>query len=209
LWSDECGLSKGGHRFFDIRHSTFHNRLMRLYTRTGDDGTTGLIGGARTPKDDLQIDTYGTVDELNGELGLVRATAQPWLADLLEPVQNELFIVGSHLALAAGQDPATWKLPAMRPESIARLEAQIDAAEAELPKLRNFILPGGTELASLLHVARTVCRRAERLVVTFSRDRQLDGAMIEYLNRLSDWLFAHARLVNHRAGVADVPWTHG
>lgn len=182
---------------------------MRLYTRTGDDGTTGLIGGTRTAKDDLQIDTYGTVDELNAVLGMVRAAADAELARKLEPVQNELFIVGSHLALAAGQKPEEWKLPALEKSMIARLEGQIDSAEKELPKLRNFILPGGTPLAAQLHVARTVCRRAERLMVTYSRKRVFDPLVIEYLNRLSDWLFAEARLANHRAGVADVPWTHG
>lgn len=181
---------------------------MRLYTRTGDDGTTGLIGGTRTAKDDLQIDTYGTVDELNAVLGVVRAAAKSWLTSMLEPVQNELFIVGSHLALASGQDPADWKLPSLNKSMIERLERQIDQAEAQLPKLHNFILPGGTLLAAELHVARTVCRRAERLMVTYARTRSFDPLVVEYLNRLSDWLFAHARLANHRAGVADVPWTH-
>jgi cob(I)alamin adenosyltransferase len=181
---------------------------MKLYTRTGDDGTTGLIGGKRTPKDDLQIDCYGTVDELNAVIGVVRSSSDPWLSEILEPVQNELFIIGSHLALADGQDPAEWKLPNITRSMIARLEKQIDNAEAELPKLRNFILPGGSESASHLHVARTVCRRAERLIVTFSRERRLSPLTIEYLNRLSDWLFAHARLANHRAGIDDVIWTH-
>lgn len=180
---------------------------MKLYTRTGDDGTTGLIGGRRTAKDDLQIDCYGTVDELNAVIGLVRSGADPWLGGLLEPVQNELFIVGSHLALADGQDPADWKLPGIGKPMIARLEKEIDRAEEELPKLRNFIVPGGTETASRLHVARTVCRRAERLIVNFARERKLEPVMLEYLNRLSDWLFAHARLANHRAGVNDVTWT--
>lgn len=182
---------------------------MRLYTRTGDDGTTGLIGGSRTAKDDLQIDTYGTVDELNAVLGVVRARSEPWLAGMLEPVQNELFIVGSHLALAAGQNPDVWKLPKLEKSIIVRLESQIDDAEKELPKLKNFILPGGTLLAAELHVARTVCRRAERLMVTYARQRSFDPMVVEYLNRLSDWLFAHARLANHRSGVADTPWTHG
>lgn len=180
---------------------------MRLYTRTGDDGTTGLIGGSRTTKDDLQIDTYGTVDELNAVLGVVRAAADAGLAQMLEPIQSELFVVGSHLALAVGQDPAEWKLPQLEKEMIARLETQIDAAEKELPKLKNFILPGGTMLAAQLHVARTVCRRAERLMVTYARKRSFDPLVVEYLNRLSDWLFAQARVANHRAGVADTPWT--
>jgi cob(I)alamin adenosyltransferase len=179
---------------------------MRLYTRTGDDGTTGLIGGSRTTKDDLQIETYGTVDELNAVIGVVRSGADSQLAQKLEPVQSELFIIGSHLALSAGQTPEEWKLPRLEKTMIGRLESQIDDAEKELPKLGNFILPGGTPLAAQLHVARTVCRRTERLMVTYSRQRPLDPLFVEYLNRLSDWLFALARLTNHRAGVVDTPW---
>lgn len=182
---------------------------MRLYTRTGDDGTTGLIGGSRAAKDDLQIDTYGTLDELNAVVGLVRSSAEPWLAQLLEPVQNDLFVAGSHLALAPGQDPDDWKLPRLEKSMIERLEKQIDAAEQELPRLQNFILPGGTVLASNLHVARTVCRRAERLMVNYSRQRTINPMLVEFLNRLSDWLFIHARLANHRANVADVAWAPG
>ncbi|MFT3785361.1 MAG: cob(I)yrinic acid a,c-diamide adenosyltransferase [Tepidisphaeraceae bacterium] len=179
---------------------------MKLYTRTGDDGTTGLIGGSRTPKDDLQIDCYGTVDELNATIGVVRVTSDPWLSVLLEPVQNELFVIGSHLALADGQKPEDWKLPKLSAASIKRLEDEIDRAEEELPKLKNFVIPTGCESAAHLHVARTVCRRAERLIVTWSRERRLNLQMIEYLNRLSDWLFVHARLANHRAGIDDVLW---
>ena len=180
---------------------------MRLYTRTGDDGTTGLIGGSRTSKDELQIDTYGTVDELNAVLGVVRAAATPELVVMLEPVQSELFIIGSHLALAIGQNPDEWKLPRLEKGMIERLEREIDAAEKEMPRLKSFILPGGTMLAAQLHVARTVCRRAERLMVTYARKRSFEPIVVEYLNRLSDWLFAQARLANHRAGVADTPWT--
>jgi cob(I)alamin adenosyltransferase len=179
---------------------------MRLYTRTGDDGTTGLIGGARARKDSLQIDAYGTVDELNAHLGVVRAGDEPWLDHLLAPVQDELFVVGSHLALAAGEDPAAWRLPTLDEAAIERMEREIDAAESELPKLKSFILPGGTPTAAALHVARTVCRRAERLIVALGDERRVEPRFIEYLNRLSDWLFAHARLANHRAGMADVPW---
>ena len=181
---------------------------MRLYTRTGDDGTTGLIGGARADKDDVQLEAYGTLDELNAELGVIRAIAPAWLAERLEPVQNELFIVGSHLALADGQRAEEWKLPELGSSHVARLEREIDACEGELPALRTFILPGGTPTAAALHVARTVCRRAERDVVAFGRQRAVDGRFVEYLNRLSDWLFAHARLANLRANVPDVPWTH-
>lgn len=179
---------------------------MRLYTRTGDDGTTGLIGGARARKDALQIEAYGTADELNAHLGVVRAACEPWLDHLLAPVQDELFVIGSHLALGAGEDAAAWRLPELGESPVARLEREIDAAEGELPRLATFILPGGTPTAAALHVARTVCRRAERVVIALDADRRVGPAMIEYLNRLSDWLFAHARLANHRAGVADVPW---
>ncbi len=180
---------------------------MKIYTRTGDDGTTGLIGGSRTAKDDLQIDTYGTIDEVNASLGLARSGGPAWLDSLVEPIQNELFVIGSHLALADGQSPDDWRLPRITPTSIERLEKQIDLAQSELPPLKNFILPAGTETASRLHLARTVCRRAERLIVTFARSRSLDPVMLEYLNRLSDWLFVHARLANHRSGVADTIWT--
>jgi cob(I)alamin adenosyltransferase len=180
---------------------------MKIYTRTGDDGTTGLIGGSRTAKDDLQIDTYGTIDEVNASLGLARSGGPVWLDPLIEPIQNELFVIGSHLALADGQSPDDWKLPRIVPASIERLERQIDLAQSELPPLKNFILPAGTETASRLHLARTVCRRAERLIVTFARSRSLDPVMLEYLNRLSDWLFVHARLANHRSGVSDTIWT--
>lgn len=181
---------------------------MRLYTRTGDDGTTGLIGGARVGKDDLAIEAYGTIDELNAQLGAARALADhpAWLDELLDPIQHELFTIGSHLALHDEASPADWKLPPIRPEWFGRLERQIDAATAELPPLREFVLPGGSRVAATLHVARTVCRRAERRIVSLSARRSIEGPVIEYVNRLSDWLFVHARLANARAGVADVGW---
>ncbi|MBC7782440.1 MAG: cob(I)yrinic acid a,c-diamide adenosyltransferase [Burkholderiales bacterium] len=179
---------------------------MKIYTRTGDDGTTGLIGGDRVRKSEARLECYGTVDELNAALGLGRVNAPIWVHPLLEPVQNELFVIGSHLA-APENDPTAQKyLPLLDESPIARLEMQIDQAEAELPPLRNFILPGGTELAARLHLARTVCRRAERLIVNFSWDRPVNPVIVTYLNRLSDWLFVHARLANHRAGVEDVIW---
>ena len=181
---------------------------MPLYTRTGDDGTTGLIGGSRARKDDLRIAAYGSVDELNAHLGVARTVAERWLDALLAPVQNELFVVGSHLALGPGESAERFAVPPLRIESTLRLEAEIDAADAELAPLRNFILPGGAPAAAALHVARTVCRRAERDVVRIAGDAQAEGHTVRYLNRLSDWLFAQARLTNHRAGIADVPWTH-
>ncbi|MEM1011718.1 MAG: cob(I)yrinic acid a,c-diamide adenosyltransferase [Planctomycetota bacterium] len=178
---------------------------MKLYTRTGDDGTTGLIGGGRVGKDDLRLDAYGTVDELNALLGLAASTGGD--LPLIAQVQSDLFAIGSHLA-APGGGTDNIKLPAL-PDA-ARLESEIDGFDEKLPALKTFILPGGSELASRLHVARCVCRRAERACVALARHDAVAGVpdeVVTYLNRLSDWLFARARLANHDAGVADVPWT--
>jgi cob(I)alamin adenosyltransferase len=179
---------------------------MKIYTKTGDDGTTGLIGGSRVAKSDLRIECYGTVDELNAMMGLVAAVADSELSRALRTVQNELFVIGSQLALPPGESSSSRWLPALEPVSIERLEREIDHAETELPKLTNFILPGGTESAARLHMARTICRRVERLVVLLGKDQSTQPLIVTYLNRLSDWLFVQARVVNHRAGVADVPW---
>lgn len=184
---------------------TPHFTAMKIYTRTGDDGTTGLIGGSRVPKHDAAIECYGTVDELNGTIGLAVVVADVAVGGWLRQVQAELFTIGAHLATPAGH-AKTSSIPTLDAGWIARLESQIDTAESELPPLRNFILPGGSELAARLHYARTVCRRAERLLVAHAADRPLDPILLTYMNRLSDWLFVHARLANHRAGVADVPW---
>lgn len=174
---------------------------MKIYTRAGDDGSTGLFGGARVAKDDLRVETYGTVDELNAALGLCASGDRGQIGGLVHTVQNELFTMGASLARLDGKgvkvDPA-WT---------ARLEKEIDSAEAELTPLRNFILPGGCELAARLHLARTIARRAERLVVTLSGEAELDAEVVRYLNRLSDWLFVYARLANKYGGVEDVPWT--
>jgi cob(I)alamin adenosyltransferase len=183
---------------------------MKIYTKTGDDGTTGLVGGSRVRKCDPRLDCYGTVDELNASLGLatVAAGGEPALADVagrLAEVQADLFVVGSHLA-TPDESPHKASLPALDEQMITRLEMQIDAGEGELPPLRNFVLPGGTEASARLHLARTVCRRAERLLVDFALDRPVPQFVLTYLNRLSDWLFVQARLCNHRCGVADVPW---
>jgi len=176
---------------------------MKIYTRTGDDGTTGLIGGARVRKCDARLDVYGTVDELNSLLGLAAVVADVEVRDALHAVQQELFVIGSHLA--SPDPPGTW-LPPLDEQIIARLEMQIDQWTEQLPPLRNFILPGGGECAARLHVARAVCRRAERLAVDFSLDRPVPALVLTYLNRLSDWLFVLARRANHLAGIDDVPW---
>jgi cob(I)alamin adenosyltransferase len=178
---------------------------MKIYTRTGDDGSTGLVGGQRTRKSDPRIECYGTVDELNASIGWAAAAAGAELAAALREVQGELFAIGAHLATPEGT-PRAASLPALDEAWAARLESQIDAAEAVLPPLRQFILPGGAEPAARLHLARTVCRRAERLLVAFAADRPVDPVILTYFNRLSDWLFVQARRANHLAGVADVPW---
>ena len=182
---------------------------MKIYTKTGDDGNTNLFGGggnSRVSKGDARIDAYGNIDELNGYIGWAAVVATPAMAEPLRNVQSDLFTIGSHLAVADGAAlPAS--LPMLDESIIARLEMQIDAAVAMLPPLRNFILPGGSELSARLHIARTVCRRAERRLVRFAGDRPVSPTILTFLNRLSDWLFVQARVANHAGGVADVPWS--
>ena len=182
---------------------------MKIYTRTGDDGSTGLFGGDRVRKSDARIECYGTVDELNAALGVARVAASGdvggGIGEMIARVQHELFVIGSHLATPE-DSPSTRSLPLLDETMVGRLEMEIDAAEAEVEPLRNFILPGGCELAARLHFARTVCRRAERVLVDFAMDRPIAGMIVTYMNRLSDWLFVVARLANKRAGVADIMW---
>jgi len=179
---------------------------MKIYTKTGDDGSTGLIGGARVGKDDLRIECYGTIDELNATIGLCASIADGNLRQWLTPVMNELFVIGARLATPEDQkNTSTW-MPALNEMMVHRLEEQIDEAEKQLAPLQCFILPGGTDLAARLHLSRTVCRRAERLLVHFSRTHPLEDLLMRYVNRLSDWLFVLARLANHLEGVGDVPW---
>jgi cob(I)alamin adenosyltransferase len=176
---------------------------MKIYTRKGDGGETGLVGGDRVPKDHLRVAAYGGVDELNAELGMARSLAPPEDIDVcLHGIQQDLFVLGSELATP---DP-TFEIPRLAEGRAAELEAWIDAAEAELPSLKHFILPGGSPLAASLHRARTVCRRAERAVVTLMRDVTVPDRIPVYLNRLSDLLFVAARLANHRAGAEDEIW---
>lgn len=188
---------------------------MKLYTRTGDDGNTGLFDGSRVAKDDLRVAAYGDVDELNAQLGVVAATAAQrkdvaaisLLLDRVLAVQSELFSLGAELATPATAKHRQ-KVPAVLPEHCSRLEQWIDDATEPAPELRAFILPGGDLLAAQLHVCRTVCRRAERAVVTLARKEEINTKVIIYLNRLSDLLFAWARFVNHAVGVMDVPWVN-
>ena len=182
---------------------------MKIYTRTGDDGTTGLIGGRRVSKADPRLDCYGTVDELNAAVGLAAVATGKDLAAQLRDVQNDLFVLGSHLAAPTDDPKAAASLPPLDESIIHRLEREIDAAEMNLPPLRQFILPGGSEPSARLHLARTVCRRAERLVVALATEVAIPPVTLRYLNRLSDWLFVMARRANREAGVEDVPWLHG
>lgn len=182
---------------------------MKIYTKTGDDGSTGLFGGARVPKHDARVAAYGTVDELNSVLGVVAAEdGDAEIRGRLQAHQVELFNLGAILASGDQLSPTT---PKLDDALIATMEQQIDAADLELAPLRNFILPGGTRQAAALHLARTVCRRAERetsaVRVDFPKLSQRVVPAIKYLNRLSDWLFTMARLANHRAKVPDIPWT--
>ncbi len=179
---------------------------MKIYTKTGDSGETGLFGGARVSKDAARVEAYGAVDELNAVVGLVRSEGlDDDLDALLEAIQSELFDVGGELAsMPDKQDKLT--VPLIGEAEIGELERAIDRADSELPPLSTFVLPGGTRAASLMHQARTVCRRAERRVVTLRGGEEVRGDVVRYLNRLSDLFFTLARLVNHRANVADTPW---
>jgi len=179
---------------------------VKIYTKTGDDGTTGLFGGRRVPKTDLRVEAYGTVDELNAVLGVALATGEgpPALRDLLSTIQRELFVLGSDLATPAGEEASY--VPRVAAESVEALERAIDAAEADLPPLKNFILPGGSPLGAHLHHARTVCRRAERTTVALAARETIGAIPVRYLNRLADLLFVLARAANRAAGAAETEW---
>ena len=179
---------------------------MKIYTKTGDDGTTGLVGGARVSKADPSIECYGTVDELNAAIGLAAVNASPALLEALRQVQADLFVIGSHLATPP-DNPHRASLPKLDEAMVQKMEKAIDATTARLPALAHFILPGGTELAARLHLARTICRRAERLLVPMLNDSESFPLVVRYLNRLSDWLFVEARAANQAAGISDVVWT--
>ena len=181
---------------------------MKIYTRTGDAGTTGLFGGDRVAKDDLRVDAYGDVDELNAVLGMARSIEMmPRIDEVLVPIQRDLFAIGALLATPDREKMAQHLDKArIDEERIAELERAIDDGELELEPLRAFIIPGGTPKAAALHVARTVCRRAERHVVRLQHDVELPELTVIYLNRLSDLLFTLARLANRRAGAGEVTW---
>jgi cob(I)alamin adenosyltransferase len=179
---------------------------MKIYTKTGDTGQTGLFGGPRVAKDDLRIEAYGSVDELNAVIGLARCEKLPKDIDSqLAQIQNELFDLGAELATP---NPAAHHMTGLGSKQIEAIEQAIDRHEAALPQLREFILPGGCRAAAALHLARTVCRRAERRLVTLVRSSSapVSPELTIYLNRLSDLLFVLARAANAAAGTPDVPW---
>ncbi len=178
---------------------------MKIYTKTGDAGKTSLLGGKRVFKDALRIEAYGTVDEANSLLGLARALRLPPTIDrMLGRVQNELFVLGAQLASPASR---AGKGPLVTRDDVIRIEKEIDRLERTLPPLKHFILPGGHPAAAALHVARTVCRRAERLVVRLERKESSAPLAVIYLNRLSDFLFVAARFVNRQTKRKEIRWS--
>jgi cob(I)alamin adenosyltransferase len=181
-------------------------RITRVYTRTGDDGTTGLGGGQRVPKDSARIAAYGTIDELSSQIGVaIAAGLDGRLVAALEAIQNELFNAGSDLCILEA-DKARMPVPVVEERHVLALERLMDELSEELPPLDNFILPGGAPGAAGLHVARTVCRRAERLLVALARDESMGPFILVYLNRLSDALFVMARYENRQKGIPDILW---
>lgn len=178
---------------------------MKIYTKTGDKGETSLIGGTRLPKNHIRIETYGTVDELNSWIGLIRdQNIEKNHRETLIEIQDRLFTLGSLLA----SDPvkSKMKVPQISEEDIFFLEKQIDAMDAVLEPMRSFVLPGGNTIISYCHIARCVCRRAERLSVALNQNEKIDELIIKYLNRLSDYLFTLSRKLASETGAKEIPW---
>lgn len=179
---------------------------MKIYTKTGDSGQTSLFGGERVLKSDLRIETYGTVDELNAFLGMAAAEiSDKELKEVIKSIQNELFAAGTELATPVEKQNKV-KIPKISEETIYRIEKLIDKYDAKLPELKRFILPGGSKTSAILHIARTVCRRAERRVVELSSTVEISGNIRIYLNRLSDFLFVLSRYANQINQIPDVEW---
>ncbi|MDX9751967.1 MAG: cob(I)yrinic acid a,c-diamide adenosyltransferase [Flavobacteriales bacterium] len=179
---------------------------MKIYTRTGDKGSTALLGGTRVPKDHLRIETYGTVDELNSHLGMLRDLAAPHHRERLVELQEVLFAIGSRLASSSEEEAERFKVPQVQEADVAALESWMDAMDKELPPMRNFILPGGHPAVSQAHICRTVCRRAERRVVQLAAVEPVPEVVVRFLNRLSDLFFVLARDLGRVLGVPDTPW---
>lgn len=179
------------------------NRLTKIYTRTGDDGTTGLADGTRCSKAAVRLEAIGTVDELNSHIGVLLAeVSEETVREQLENIQHDLFDLGGELSILGHTRPGTEQV-------VTRLESQIDSYNAHLPPLKEFILPGGTRSAAACHVARVVCRRAERVMVRLAQDEAVNASGIHYLNRLSDWLFVLCRVLNRQQGREDILWQPG
>jgi cob(I)alamin adenosyltransferase len=186
-------------------HSPSSARRMKIYTKTGDRGDTSLFGGQRVPKDALRIEAYGTVDELNTVLGIIRSdNADPEIDAILGEIQEQLFELGADLATPRSTEKKVVKRIDQR--DVDELEKVIDALDPQLKPLRSFVLPGGSPVSARVHFARTVCRRAERIIVRLSRNEDIGGMITVYLNRLSDLLFVLARYVNRKAGLAETKW---
>ena len=178
---------------------------MKIYTKTGDQGETSLFGGRRVSKADIRIDAYGTVDELNAWIGLVRdQEVNKSRMDELVRIQNNLFVTGAMLAAEPGNTKI--KIPVLAEDDIQFLESAIDTMDAILPPMRHFVLPGGHSAVSFCHVARTVCRRAERMVIALNEHEAVDTLVIRFLNRLSDYLFVLARKMSAELNITETPW---
>ncbi|MDZ4838486.1 MAG: cob(I)yrinic acid a,c-diamide adenosyltransferase [Bacteroidota bacterium] len=178
---------------------------MKIYTRKGDAGKTSLIGGVRVAKDNVRIEAYGTIDELNSYIGLVRDVCTDIVqAELLYKIQNTLFDIGSHLA--AHPEKSVMKLPDINQNEIDEMEQQMDIMNDQMPPLAHFILPGGHVHVSYCHLARTVCRRAERHIVSLNKSRPVESLIMRYINRLSDYLFVLGRYYAHLLQVAEIMW---
>lgn len=178
---------------------------MKIYTKKGDEGKTSLIGGTRVSKSHLRIESYGTIDELNSYIGWVRDLTDKIIEqDLLVDIQDRLFTIGSHLA--TDPEKSKMKLPELREENVQVLENAMDQMEEVLPEMKSFVLPGGHPAVSCTHVARCVCRRAERLIVALNDEHIVDPLILKYLNRLSDYLFVLSRYISMQTGAHEMPW---
>jgi len=180
---------------------------MKIYTKKGDAGKTSLLGGTRVPKYDLRIEAYGTVDEVNAYLGLIHDQAESReFRPLIQVIQHHMFSIGS--LLAVDTEKSNFKLPELKEEDVRLLELSIDKMEKDLPPLKNFILPGGHQANSLTHIARCICRRAERRVVELSDQQEVDPMILQFLNRLSDWLFVLSRHFSHITRSQEMVWVN-
>lgn len=178
---------------------------MKIYTKTGDKGQTSLIGGTRVPKHHIRIEAYGTVDELNSWMGIIRdSVADDTTKKLIIDIQDKLFTIGSHLA--SDPEKSKMKLPEITDAHVAVMEAAIDEIDKVVPPMKNFVLPGGHLSVSYCHVARCVCRRAERCIIHLSETATVEDVIIRYINRLSDYLFMLSRWLTHTLGAEEIPW---